>query len=340
MSFTNVGFAAVIHPSPPTGLKIGTEPVPPPEPVSPPSPPGNEGLLTGMTPKVYNIPSGWTLIKTQDFENGCPSGESCGLWSGSITTTKNHSPNGSHSIEGTYSGDQAFPGWRLEENQLGSYSELYISWWEWLDVNARFNDEFWMLHLVTPSGREPWEEIVLPWFEGYDENGNMVYNGTKSNLTLVTQGDIDSRFHLKHDNPADGRWIQWEIQIKPKIGVNQGSIVIYKNGSIYASKTTVTLSNSANFSNAQLTIGGQYSMGCWASTANCSTLQDAFQQGKLGDYCSTGPGIGQNIGICFPPEKGYNPGNCGSFNNPRCSPKQPSTSGFKRFFDDIIILKR
>jgi hypothetical protein len=245
--------------------------------------------MTGMTPINYNIPSGWTLVRTQDFENGCPPGENCGLWGGSITTTKPHF--GSRSIEGTYTGDQAAPGWRLEENIIGNFTQLYISWWEWLDTNARFNDEFWMFHMVTPSGSTPWEEIVLPWFEGYDANGKMVYNGVKTNLTLVTQGDIDTRAGLKQDNPATGTWVQWEVHIIPTVGTDAGHLYIYKDGSLYAKKTNYTLSKGANFSNAQLTIGTQYSLGCWFAKANAMRY--------IPSSCSSGPGIGSNMGICW-----------------------------------------
>lgn len=290
------------------------------------------GLLTGQTPATANPPVGWTIKATQDFESGCPDSEDCGLWGGGITTSRPY--NGSYSLEGTYAGDQAAPGWRLYENQIGSLTQLYISWYEWLDPEARFNDEFWMLHVVVPtigSESEPWEEIVLPWFEGYDESGNMVYNGTRSNLTLVMQGNAASGFeagdrvHLKQDNPATGTWVQWEVHLIPAIGANAGSVYIYRDGDLYASQTNYTISQGADFSNAQITIGSQYSAGVWVDipTEDCGLI-------TLPDSCSN-PGVGLNMGICWP-EGG------GSFSNPTCYPVQPAHATFKRYFDDIIVM--
>ena len=107
--YFNTGIAAENNKTPasPTELKITSEPVPPPTVPPPTFPPtGNSSLLVGMTPAKYQIPSGWTLIRTQDFEGAKPSGEN---WKGTASTINPHS--GSRSIRETYSNDQADIGW-------------------------------------------------------------------------------------------------------------------------------------------------------------------------------------------------------------------------------------
>jgi hypothetical protein len=60
-------------------------------------------LLTGQTPASYSLPSGWSLVRAQDFEGSCPASQSCGGANGAITTTKPHT--GPKSVEGTYSNE-------------------------------------------------------------------------------------------------------------------------------------------------------------------------------------------------------------------------------------------
>ena len=58
------------------------------DPPVPITPPGNDGLLSGMTPGNYKIPSGWSMVRATDFEGTEPSGESWVMWDASVQTDR------------------------------------------------------------------------------------------------------------------------------------------------------------------------------------------------------------------------------------------------------------
>jgi len=330
--------AADSPPSPPVikGITSGKGPLPEPAPV-PVTPPGNDGLLSGMIPGKYSVPSGWSIVRMQNFEGSQPEGELWGRWSGGVSTTKPH--DGNKSIGGTYSGDQSSVDWVLEKNFTGSFNELYVSWYEYIESHARFNDEFFLMRLETSDS--PWQEIIIDWYWGMDANEKSIYNGEYATLYVVPQGVISDRHHIKFDKPASGSWVQWEVHFRPTVGTNAGSVWIYKNGRMYGSVTNKTVTTT-NMANALVQIGGTYSLGCWANTISGKEAwppETCASDINLPNGCTENPGEGWNIGACYPIER-YSPGWCGSFAQPRCYPKQPTLSNFKRFIDDIIVMKR
>jgi hypothetical protein len=117
-----------------------------------------------MTPGKYSLPSGWALVKAQDFEGTKPTGESWGTWNGVVTTTRPHS--GSKSIEGTYANDQADASWRLSAGLAGSFSELYLSFYEYIGSNALFNDEFFLASVMKrgSDGNSQDQHWFVDWF--------------------------------------------------------------------------------------------------------------------------------------------------------------------------------
>jgi hypothetical protein len=180
--FVLPGSASAISmaPSAPSNIRIGSGEVPPPV-TPPPTPPGNNGLLSGMTPGNYTVPSGWSVVVSQDFEGQLSSSEGT---NGSISSANKHA--GSKSLVGTYTGDASDLSWWLRTNKIGVFSEVYVSWYDYNESQARVNDEYWLLQFMKrgPSD-ELYQEVIVTWmWAGFNE--------TSSPLFIVPQTEIDS----------------------------------------------------------------------------------------------------------------------------------------------------
>jgi len=318
------GSMAAAIPSPPTKLVIGAS-VPPISPV-PITPPGNDGLLSGMTLEKYQIPSGWSLLKAQGFEGACPAGEECGIWGSRVTSTRPHT--GSKSIEGDYAGDQSSAGWVLTPGNTGPFTEIYVSFYEYIESQALFNDEMFLLSIMKrgPDGEIQDQHWFIDWFWATDESGNITYNGPKAAMYILgeysigTGGGVEYRYSGKLDYVPKGSWVQWEVWYRQNTpGSNNGFCRIYKNGNLFVSAENKNLNNQADMSDSQIMVGGVYTKLVWMTDYPACT------------QCSNAPGIGTDA--CTPSKNLWGQ----SFSNPHCGPSLPS---FKRFFDDIIIMKR
>ena len=301
-------------PSPPPMLIFGSGPIPPPAPPPAPStPPGNDGLLSGMTPSQDSLPSGWSRVRKQDFEGNCPSDEWCGRWDGSATTTKPHL--GSKSVEGTYNHDQADVGWNMSGSSVGSFSEIYLSYYEFTESQALYNTEYWIAQFKVDN---PFQEVIPVWLWPKNANNQPTLNGVKSTFYFSVQGSYTNRYGGKTDYPPAGVWVQWEVWYRPNSGgSSNGFIRVYKNGVLYISAENKNLNGNVSMNNAYVQVGGVYTKQIWM-TDNPTCTQCSSASGIGTDYC-TGNWPNQ------------------SFSQPVCGPSLPS---FKRYFDDIIVMKK
>jgi hypothetical protein len=307
-------------PSAPSGLTIGdpastSEPIVPPDPITPP---GNEGLLSGVTPGNLKIPSGWSLVRATDFEGTQPSGEKWTAWSAAVRTDRSHT--GSKSLGGTYSADQADVGWRLNSGVLGSFSEVYLSFYEYIESQALFNDEFFLARF---SRDDPFHEVILDWYWARNDAGSPAFNGTKATLYAVPQGVTFGNVAGKTATVPKGAWVQWEIHYRPNTsGASNGFIRVYKDGILFTSAENVNLNGTASMTNMSVQVGGLYTKLVWMMDYPTCTV------------CSTAPGKGTDY--CTGSKKWFGQ----NFSDPQCAPTDPPLESFKRYIDDIILLKR
>jgi len=302
-------------PFPPSGLMIQATPTQPANDPPPIGPPGNDGLLSGMSPANYRIPSGWSLVAKQDFEGSKPGNETWGSWDGEVNGNRPHS--GSKSIEGNYRNDQADAHWALAPGAIGNFTEVYLSFYEYIDTAALFNDEMFLAKFAVSS--PTYQEVLADWFWA-TKNGSLAYNGLEATLYVLPQGSRSARLGPKSAAVPRGSWIQWEMHYRPNTpGSSNGFYRIYRNGVLYTSAENADLNASVDMSNCMVQVGGVYTRLVWMTDyPTCSSCSPAPGDGT--DYCTGSKGwVGQ------------------SFSSPVCGPSQPS---FKRYFDDIIVLKR
>lgn len=311
-------------PSPPYKLGITSGTVPPaPDPVPPlpVTPPGNDGLLSGMTPGSYKIPSGWSLVRAQNFEGTKPGDEQWGSWNGVVNTVRPHT--GSKSIEGTYSNDQADAKWLLASGNLGGFSEIYLSFYEYTESKARFNDEYVLAHFAVAN---PFQELVLVWLWAEDSSGTPAFNGVRAPLYAVSQGNQYGRFAGSTTTVPVGAWVQWEIHYRPNTpGNSNGFVRIYQNGTLRKASENVNINGTVDMSNMFVQAGGYYTKLVWMTDSpTCSVPSGcSTAPGKGTDYCTAAKGWSNQ-----------------KFSAPVCAPIDPPLSSFKRYLDDIILIKK
>jgi hypothetical protein len=112
------------------------------------SPPA-QSLLSGMTPAHFTVPAGWALALTQDFESGSLGPNEYGYCCTSAVST-NIAHTGTHSWRGPVVGDGSNTAWGLHGASAGVKNEVYMSWWSYLDPNARGQVEAQFANLQDP----------------------------------------------------------------------------------------------------------------------------------------------------------------------------------------------
>lgn len=274
------------------------------------------GLLTGQTPSNYTLPSGWTLIRTQDFEGSVPGDE---YHDGSITTALSHT--GSKSVRGQYSGDGHTMRWMVLPSGVGSFSEVYVSMWEYMESQARFNDE---LHSIRFEKRN--QDSSLAMQVVFDISGG--FNTTNGGVWQINEGEGEGAggFWESNYGPTiawgQGTWVQWEVHFRPNtVGVANGFFRVYKNGSLVFNVENKMFNGYTDFQNGgvQVEVGGVYTKHIWYTDYPTNTV------------CATsyGDGVGYEREL--------------NWNNPCACPNQCPPTGyvpiFYRYFDDIIVMK-
>ena len=300
-------------PSPPLIKGITGQSPPPPGPATPP---GNDGLLSGMTPGNYMIPSGWSVVITQDFESNSLSGSEDII--GNFTSVNRHS--GNSSMRGYYAGDADSVHWMLKQGGLGSFSEVYLSFYEYIEPQARFNDEIYLAEFkkTTPGGIVD-QEIIVDWLWVPDFNSTTAYlyfepQSNTNGYTGVYGGVLKT--------VPVGSWVQYEVHYRPNTpGNNNGFARVYKDGKLWLSTENANLNGSVDMTNMEVMAGGTYTKLTWVyENGSCSPHFGSWAPGVT----DIGPRV-TNFDSC------YCANNC---------PPDGKVPKFYRYLDDIIILKK
>ena len=311
-NYIHFAMAAPI-PSPPRGLSISTKPG---DQISPPTPspslPGNEGLLSGMTPSKYSLPSGWSLIRAQDFESGSANSDE---WVSGGKVTDAGYKRGNYALRGLIYTDGAGVSWGLEgDTPTGTYTELYMSFYEFTDSNARFNVEYiWGSNTKNVDG-SVYHRVNFNYFD------TMKFNGTAAPYVVQGEGaamDAYAWYGPYRTIPV-GRWVQREVWHRPNTpGNRDGFIRFYEDGVLVQNEENVSTNGPADFrSGTWIQVGGLYTKHVWRlSDGSCSSA------------------VGEGTG--YDRETNWDACAC-----PNQCPPSGTVPKFYRQLDDIIVMKR
>ena len=282
-------------------------------------------MLTNKTPDNFTVPSGWSIVRTQTFESACIPGENCGRAQGSRTTERAHT--GKYSVGGQIKRDGDEIGYSYH---VGTYRNLYMSWWIYVEDQARFTDEWYIARLVHDNGPNGFQEIIFDYMFA-DK-----YNSTTSQMRVEPEGHVSNNFGFqKQREMPRGAWTQIELWVRPNSPKKaDGFTRMWVNGvrwDLGVENQNFTAEDTMQ--NVSIIIGGVYTKLIWMiddpsikprTVTKCTKCSPAYGVG--GDGCRNymyGSGLWKEIDIRTPPA-------CGSLIS------QPY---FKVFYDDIIILK-
>jgi len=337
-NFLNVGVAAVLAPSPPTGLKVSTEttptPTPIPTPVPTPDPSGNKGLLTGKTPSNYSIPSGWSLVKANDFENGCGTNGNCTQGQSYVGTgpgTGGASHSGTHAVRGTYTrdGDQV-----AYITYPGNFTEVYLSWYDYVDSTALFADEYYIADFMKRNPDDTLkQELIIDYIWCGINNPNntsckvdIQAGGEGAGYSLIGTYDTNKTVRVL---PV-GQWVQFEVHYRPNTpGNRDGFMRVYMTppgGStqMWMDINNFNMNGKVDMNNLYAYIGGTYTQLVWSKrdpdVVGSGACNFPTECGSVSDACRNFMGYSDL-----------------TFANPRCGPTHPS---FNRYIDDVIVMTK
>ncbi len=121
-----------------------------------------QSLLAGMTPANFTLPSGWTLLTTQDFENGLGPHEQL-AYNISVSTARAHT--GTHSLQEVINATSVLGespgGWWLYTPGIVTTGEYYMSWYSFLDPTAQMDAEGFFGLVKVDNGVGQFQELIM-----------------------------------------------------------------------------------------------------------------------------------------------------------------------------------
>lgn len=297
-----------------------------------PSPTGN--LLTGQTPAHYTVPTGWSLLATQDFEGGVNSPQYLG-GGDTISSTISHSGTGTHSLGWLQTSTFGLR-WGFSQGHLGSASETYTSWYQRLDSTAWMNTEFYLWRaFINDTGNSG--GVVLDWFPNPGSNAVR-----QSNPILVSCPDWGAPFYAPTCNNqsgsfhADGNWHQYEVDFKPSTGgAANGHVQVWEDGVSILNLPNYNTSGTGNLTDYNIEIGGHMTL--TVGIPNSVSVPTSVPPANSFACAS----YGNQAGFQYPDWSGAFTNGIIPFNSNFC------TSGgyfpapnFNYHIDDVIVLKR
>lgn len=285
------------------------------------TPPAGQSLLSGCTVNASNqpncsIPSGWSLVIAEGFENGSLGSTEAMDQNNSIVTNNPHT--GSHSMKGHYGGDGDRVSWFLAAGNTGSFNELWISYWDYADPNAMYgNSDYFLVDINNPAGCGGQGQDF--GYDAQDFTGNLTPLST-STIIGVSQGSTSSpstcQGYYQYSTGSNlamnaGSWRQVEIHFKPSTTVSTGSNCNDSNGGTYCNGD----------GEAELYINGQLQQRQLNANLNGSQSMAGTGielGGTLTDFCDQG-------GTRAVPFS-------------KCQANAPTP--FNRYIDDIVVLKK
>jgi IPT/TIG domain/Putative Ig domain len=289
------------------------------------TPPPAQSLLSGCTVSAANtpscsVPSGWTLVAAQGFDDGSlPSNQALGQGN---STSCSFGHTGSCSVQGTYSYNGAGVDWSLSSGSLGSFSEVYLSWWDYLASNGAMNDEMFQAHFLNRYSDGGFQELILDNFPC----SSYLFNCSDGEMVAEAQATEGGGYTHSYYGPGYtlgwGSWVQWEVDWTPNTpGNSDGTLNVYRNGALFFQLTNTNFTGTASMTGMSVEVGGVYTKSVWTSNG----------QFPPSGVCSSKIGSGTEA-------SGGWQGSFGSVSSSSdCAPAPPI---FNRNLDDIIILKK
>lgn len=278
-------------------------------------------LLRGCAVNAANhpscdTPSGWTLAAAQGFDAGAlPPGQT--MRGAKIECTLAHT--GNCAAGGQYSGGDQRIYWTLAGHQINSLN-TYESWWEYDESQGKLNQDFYLMRRTLSLHGNFIDDAVLGLFP--QGPNNCLFNCTSEQIGLGAEGRNGQPSFIAYGpytSPGWGEWTQWEVELNMNTpGSPNGSIYVWRNGALIYRVVNRNIGGTLpGWATSDLDVGGVYTYLVWwldSAHTRCASGHSRYTT-NYGDWSKPNPCRNQA------PPKGYG-------------------IPFKRYFDDIIVLKK
>lgn len=289
--------------------------------------PSHDDLLRGCTVDAHNkptcpTPSGWTLVAAQGFESGALSAGQSLCPNGHTVIASGFAHTGKYAAVGRYTGGDQQVCWELSGARVQS-TTTYVSWWEYDEPQARTNEEMFMFRRTIYGGHGAFVTDIVADLAA-PGTGGCLFNCADASGTLImaAEGRHGNPNFWLYDGSQDlgkGSWVQWEVYLAAgaaNAGSN-GRMVVWRDGHRVMDVGGRNFVGTYNYSNASVQVGGVYTYLVWwldPTHTHCALRHSSYTT------------------------------NYGNWSKPDPCPEQAPPNGygvpFKRYFDDIVVLKR
>jgi hypothetical protein len=247
----------------------------------------------------------------------------------SLSTTRPHT--GSKSLEGTYDGDADDVSWWLKQGYSGSFTEIYVSFYDYQESQMKFNDELFLVDIGKFTPAYALQFQLTADYYGMGDGPPPEHTGFNSDYAymVLVSNSVTGDGYATHGNywwkqeSTKGQWVQWEVHYRPNTVTNgvanfNGFYRLYKNGVLFSSVENDVLNDTTDWTQPYIQVGGVYTKIKW---------ETYLGSGVCTTYIGAGWGDAQ-AGIEFD--------NCPC---PNQCPPDGQVPIYKRFIDDVIIMK-
>jgi hypothetical protein len=197
-------------------------------------------LLTGMTPSNYTLPSGWTLVTTDNFESGSlPAGQSFYGGSNPETIDCSFAHTGSCSLDTYVTHSYGGLGLVINGNYINS-RETYVSFWQytaWSNAGGPEYTDWYITNRLDPISRD---SLTPNWQVPGGFGCSFACNPSsisffQSNPSTST-GPAPWAIYGGSWNEGLNQWVQYEVHLRVNDpGTDNGRMDIYQNGQLMLS---------------------------------------------------------------------------------------------------------
>jgi hypothetical protein len=204
-------------------------------------PPSSSGaLLTGLTPSSYTLPSGWTLVTTDSFENGSlPAGQ--GFYNGGNAESINCSfaHTGNCSLDTYVTDSYGGVGLIINGNYINS-RETYVSFWQyttWSGQGGPLYGDWYITDRLDPATSDSLNpDWNVPGGNGCTDECNPASITFFQNNPSTSTGPAPWAIYGGLWNEDLNQWVQYEVHLKVNDpGTDNGRMDIYQNGQLMLS---------------------------------------------------------------------------------------------------------
>jgi hypothetical protein len=207
---------------------------------TPPPPPSGGALLTGMTPANYTLPSGWTLVTTDNFEGGSlPAGQSLFGGPNAETIDCSFAHSGSCSLDTAVTDSYGGLGVVINGNSINS-RETYVSFWQYTSWNSQggpLSGDWYITDRADPVTHDSVDpDWNVPGGGGCADLCNPASITFFQNNPDTSTGPAPWAIYGGSWNEDLNQWVQYEVHLKVNDpGTDNGRMDIYQNGQLMLS---------------------------------------------------------------------------------------------------------